>query len=489
MIAVFLPDHNFRGYYAPYLWVYYKFLSTSIEPLLFIVGPNYLNSRELPRWENTIDGQKRQNFIIPDDSTINQHAHIIVPPLDNIFSQKLSDSAKFNKYIGEENALLINVFDKYITSDINVYNIEAIITWCNCKSLEVYAKDKNIPVTYLELGPLRSPDYISTCYFDFMGVNGNTGFSKVYLDSASELNKYKNLISINKLESFFTQVKYFKHQASFEFGIALQVEDDSNTIAYSNSYTSLDVISKVSKLEQSFLIREHPGSKFSLKDNEFHIDASRNSREFISKCNKIVSINSSVIFEAILQNKKTIVFGDSSFALLSELHGSDELSCALFLYLFWYLIPYELAFNLDYLRFRFSDPSIYDVMVYHYKYYSKVDFNAEINFIDVLNNIDSCNTEVSLNIDEMEVVLFQDLINLSQENKINSRLYEGIESLHRIYLNKSDMHGYAISVVQERDRLINSMTVNADKMLEELKIKDEIIDSLNDTVSSLKDPQ
>jgi len=73
-------------------------------------------------------------------------------------------------------------FEK-ILAQAAVNDIEAILTWCNCPSLNAAAKEKGIPVVHLEIGPLRWPQYRPTAYLDFSGVNGNTEAERRYRDS------------------------------------------------------------------------------------------------------------------------------------------------------------------------------------------------------------------------------------------------------------------------------------------------------------------
>lgn len=70
MISVFLPAYPFRGVKAPYLWFFYRVLTSIKEPVRFIMGGDYLSPLELwakeHRWELEEDSQKRLGFRLPD---------------------------------------------------------------------------------------------------------------------------------------------------------------------------------------------------------------------------------------------------------------------------------------------------------------------------------------------------------------------------------------------------------------------------------------
>ena len=72
-----------------------------------------------------------------------------------------------------------NNYQKYIKQIIDKYDdIKAILSWCNCPSLQNIADKLGIKVIYNEVGALRPPFYNYMAYFDFSGVNGNTESEK-----------------------------------------------------------------------------------------------------------------------------------------------------------------------------------------------------------------------------------------------------------------------------------------------------------------------
>ncbi|WP_302788791.1 hypothetical protein, partial [Escherichia coli] len=72
-------------------------------------------------------------------------------------------------------------------------------------------------------------------------VNGNTEAQARYLPVADDC---RVQLSMAELHQFFAQDALpQKDIAEFELGLALQVEDDSNIIAYSNGFNNLSILS------------------------------------------------------------------------------------------------------------------------------------------------------------------------------------------------------------------------------------------------------
>ncbi|NIC25163.1 GT99 family glycosyltransferase N-terminal domain-containing protein [Serratia plymuthica] len=398
MISVFLPAYPFRGVKAPYLWFFYRVLTSIKEPVRFIMGGDYLSPLELwekeHRWELEEDSQKRLGFRLPDLNDLEDNHKI-----------SLIDESFFGDYIEQCFNNPDELFKKFITEVIpeleseilsalnNADDIECILTWCNCPSLNSAAKKRNIRVVNLELGPLRSPEYLSTAYFDFSGVNGNTEAARRYHESCYNFNENTQ---IGDLRDFFTNGVATVHEAhqltdepafedkdgsdavaapadkaeeKFDVGIALQVENDSNIIAFSNSFNNQSLLDYAdSTFAGKKLIRSHPGSRFSLQEGKDAIDHSVSSIAFITRCQHILTINSSVGLEAMLLDVPVTVLGDCSYAFCNVINQAERINRLAF-YLFSYLVPFEFLFDVDYIRFRLSSPSEEEIIVKHVNYY------------------------------------------------------------------------------------------------------------------------
>lgn len=361
MIAAFLLPFPVRGYRAPYLWVYYRLLSAFNERLRLIASRDYVRPPAAwaaeGRWEMQEISGRRLGYAIPDDGRMAHHDYRFVP--EDIFVDLLVENAAnpvavFGAMLTHRIPRLERFFTECL-NDAQPGELEAILTWCNCPSLTAVAEAKGIPVIHLELGPLRWPDYRSTAYLDFTGVNGNTEAAARYAGSGFAARHFP----VPRLRSFFALGSPpHPPTAEFDLGIALQVEDDSNLIAFGAGFDnqSLLVHAQLNYPAQRRLVRTHPGSLFAVKPGAYAVDASPNSIEFILRCSHLLTINSSVGLEALLLDVPVTVLGDCSYRHIAESDARERAS-RLAHYLFAYLVPMDLIYQADYLRFRLSNPT------------------------------------------------------------------------------------------------------------------------------------
>lgn len=374
MLAVFLPPYPFRGLKAPYLWLFFKYLHCATDKILFITGDEYLDiiddETQHGRWEFDPASMASLGYSLPNDVTIGRHEYL---HLDNglyetLLARHHNDPIKsFSTFLTERIPALETELHTLLNSKVD--QIDAFISICNCPSLEHIAQTLGKEVMHVEIGPLRAPMYRNTAYLDFSGVNGGTEARARYEQCQRD---FDIKASLDDLHHYFLEVVSPSDTATpSAAGVVLQVEDDSNLIAYSNDFTNISLISYVRQHHEKddILVRAHPGSLFRLRDDAFTIDDSANSLAFIHKCEEVFTINSSVGLEAILTGKKTTVLGDSSYSFINELDAPDRVNAAAF-YLFSYLVPFELVFNQDYLDFRLRHPEELEIVCKHLEFYS-----------------------------------------------------------------------------------------------------------------------
>ena len=254
-------------------------------------------------------------------------------------------------------------------------HIEAIISCLNCKSLDDVAGYLRIPVIHEEAGNVREPAFkFSTKIFDFRGANGNSEADQRFQALGHDLTSECGLDFIERYGSDETRTEFNKGaDPRFEVGIALQVEDDSNVVAYNNGWDSLRLIYRARQVFPSHLIlvRPHPLSLFGLRELQGRdlavIDNSSSAMEFICKCKRVLTINSSVAFEAIVAGKPTYILGDSPMTGMSyrhfdrrvreEMRDIPLLPERITFHAFNYLVPKALWLDPDYYRFRLAAPS------------------------------------------------------------------------------------------------------------------------------------
>lgn len=377
MFISFLYPFNIRDVEAPYLWVYYKQLFELFPDEIVFLGseeyfynPKYFIDKN--RGEAKRSGCELYEYKVPKlDEMMEYNNYIINKEIFNelvVDNNSANDTWKFlltNRY--EPLECEIEKWLKIILSENS--NISAILSWCNCPSLDSVAQKYGIKVIYNELGPFRTPTYKYMAYFDFTGVNGNTECEYRYKKLKLELNKTK--VSIPHFDNIelLHMVRYLysnnelQSKNLYNIGIALQVENDSNMLAYSNGFDNYTLIEylKNSHEDKDILIREHPQAYDNYSKLGCAIDKSANSAGFIFKCNEIHTINSSVAIEAILYDKKTIIYGESPFQYLVNENDSLSINFAII----GYLIPYFLLFNAEYYEWRLKQPTEVEIYYFH----------------------------------------------------------------------------------------------------------------------------
>lgn len=260
--------------------------------------------------------------------------------------------------------------------------IKALITFVNCKSTEEVCAQLRIPVIHMEAGFMRPPVWkISSFQFDFCGVNGGSEAYERFTTSMFESYKRFSPSEIVSMLLSKDLVQFFRPFGpdAYEFGVPLQVEDDSNLVAFSNGVSNLDALYIARQIfpPNKILARNHPLSLMNLKEhpNISKVDCSQNSVEFISLCKRILTINSSVAFESMLMGRQTYVLGESPLApvahrsvdrhLRGELCIKPNLDAYLDFIALNYLIPRELWMKKPYIDFRIARPTERQIREHH----------------------------------------------------------------------------------------------------------------------------
>lgn len=375
MIAAFLLPFPLRGYRAPYLWVYYRLLSAFDERMLFIAGEDYARDpahwQAQNRWEMQPGNAQRLDYRVPSRDIMAGHEYRFLS--EAVFEVLLAESggnpiAAFRRLLSERVPCLDAAFAEILSQPF-ARDIEAILTWCNCPSLSAVAQEKGIPVVHLEIGPLRWPHYRPTAYLDFSGVNGGTEAERRYL--ASDFRPGGGF-GIDALRRFFHRSGDGEMpQGRFRLGVALQVEDDSNLLAFGNGFDnqSLLVYAHLRRPDAGVLVRAHPGSLFAPKPDWYTVDDSPDSVAFIRRCEKLLTINSSVGLEAMLMQTPVEVLGDCAHRFIAGAGDEDERAARLAFYLFAYLVPMDLIYDARYLRFRLTRPADAEIAARHFDAY------------------------------------------------------------------------------------------------------------------------
>ena len=467
MFAVFLPPYPFRGVKAPYLWLFLKYLHCSNEKILFITSPDYVevinDETQHSRWEFDAASMASLGYSIPYEQSLARREYLYLDHAlyETMLAQHHHDPIKsFTTFLTESISELENELFSLLTKEI-IQRVDAFVSICNCPSLEKVARALNKEVIHLEIGPLRAPMYRNTAYLDFTGVNGNTEARARYESCQTEIDI---TCSMNDLHRYFLEAISLPSSSENQVaGIVLQVEDDSNIIAYSHDFTNISLISYVRQQHalENILVRAHPGSLFRLRDDIFSIDASANSLEFIQKCHSIYTINSSVGLEALLCEKKTNILGDCSYAFVAEEASGPNRVNAMAFYLFAYLVPFELIFNLEYLRFRLDHPAELDIVRKHLQFYSKMPDEREENSHTLSTLI---NEAISKDI-TMRTILENSLAeNNKQLEDLKTQLAAEVTEREKLAAAITKLQQTADLAAKDREILVSALAVKQDEV-------------------------
>ena len=334
----------------------------------FIINRDYLDP-DPNRWELKVEGPYKN----PKDLHVERCK--VLDRFEDIFDcgievipSKILEAAVYQEIQDLKDSLLNSMKEE---------NIDEAITCCNNKSLEEACEEFNIPCVHTEQGPLRPPFFKRTAYFDFSGVNGNTEFLERFMkfegiaDKVDILSREELLEVVCLNKEKLKEVKELSRRSPvYQCGVALQVDVDTNLIAYNRGITQADLLNMAIRNNGEVLVRNHPLSTLGYLSNASlgpsTLDKSKNSLEFISKCKSVWSINSSVGFEALLMGRRISFKGETPFRYLQYMND-EELLIALNFAVFSYLIPGKVFEDEEYHKFRIKNKDELELYKYGQK--------------------------------------------------------------------------------------------------------------------------
>jgi len=450
MFISFLEPYPIRNKKAPFLWVFYKQLhELGTDDVIYIGSEEYFDTEDKEELSEIF--QDKFEYKV-DKQKINVAKKYIVS--ENIYNKLNGTNIEKWRYLLKNSFKeLTDKLDKIFSEILKNNKIDAVFAWCNSPSLNEVAKKYNIPVIYNELGPLRKNDYMNFAYFDFSGVNGNTEAAIRYEKFKKEINE-EELLSLDDIQYLVLKdhlnLEYFGKNRAEKVGVALQVEDDSNIIAYSNGWDSFKLLDYVSSKykKKNVLIRNHPLAAFQVNSVKWgEIDKSVNSIEFLSKVKKLVTINSSLGFEALIYEKEVEILGESPFSLMNGINDGLEYKYFINFIVFGYLIHYSLLYNKKYYLWRLKNFSEKDI------------FDKNKNYILSLNavNKECIKSDVLIN----EIKIYKDL--LDKKNNI-------IKSYESELLKRTGIINTQKEQIKNFEEELHKRDMKIKKQLEQIEI-------------------
>ena len=359
MYLVYLNSYHIRQCEAQYLTVMYEILGKSL-PSHFILPKEYLKKYKIEeRWE-----------VRWVENHWGKYADVMSRLKPNDFTL-MNKPETFIRATSPSQLLYKTVNTPYIPEQVEAIGealkkrrgkFKAGLTWVNNRCFKEILNKFNIPTIHHELGPLRPQTYISTAYLDFSGVNGDTEFDERFAeflkiaDQVPILNR-KELLRVVSPNHYQELHKILDNKdRKYDIGVGLQVEVDTNLLLFNNGCSWIDPIlaAKADSTGKVF-VRPHPLAGYIMKPDVRLVidDLKGNAVEFISKCNKIYCLNSSVGFEATLLGREAKIFGENPFKSLCNIDEETQLK-ALNFAIFGYLIHRDIMFTDSYYDFRLA---------------------------------------------------------------------------------------------------------------------------------------
>ena len=339
--------------------------------------PEDLQKQKLPVFLSDSD-KKVWRYEILDQKVYEKTNKTYVPPdLTDQLVRECGGSVfqAWRKIMTDPYPPLVEFYRKFLKRCAEKEPLEFIRATANDASMTAAAAEFKVPFVHYEKGPLRQPDYLETAYWDLSGVNGSTECEARWQASVKQDWKELELSREELLFLFCADNDRFDARTATlpqdaDAGVAGQVDDDSNVIAYSHGYTNYEAIQYAENLfpNGKVIVRRHPTAR-TLCAGEYDVD--RSVYHFIQRVGLIISINSSVSLETVLMGKNAMVLGDSPFRFLSSRIQKgkpvppENLIKKLNFILLNYLVPVPAVDSLEYTQWRLSGPSELEIRKRH----------------------------------------------------------------------------------------------------------------------------
>lgn len=249
---------------------------------------------------------------------------------------------------------------------VSTYGIECFAYWGSNRTIKNFCEAVGLKSVAMELGPTRSP-FRETRYCDFAGVNGDshsreldwTAFDPLDLsvwrqmggiryDDGAREDAMMRPITSRHAERIYRSDKPLAL-------IAMQLDDDSNCLIHSG-YSGMEqmireTVPKLVNAGWRVLVKPHPGAAPERNSGarKMNVEGHERSREFIrvnfsedevvwlddvpvseyvsllAKSDALISVNSSMGFEAMLAGKIAVTLGNAPYNVANGLPTVDDL--------------------------------------------------------------------------------------------------------------------------------------------------------------------
>lgn len=380
MIVPFLFDIWEYTEYPKLLAVFYKFLNFSLKYNFPIVAQEkYFLDPKFYKGKNFATEKLcsiYHDYKLVTRKEIEEVKKIIITKEqeDLLLAEFQSEREKVFSILSNRNKKFEELIEKIIEQLQQYGKIKAFMVWNYLPSLDYIAQKHGIKIINLEYTAIRKPYYRDTlCYFKFCNKyeskNVEENYKKLEKSIQSEiLFSRKELLALLLDTEFIDKIKLLYKMPKYELGYALGIPNDY----FEEMYSKTNFSNVMEKLKKSYKnnevsVRQHPGKKYDKLKIPFHIDNSNTTSDWISECRGIICDISGSGYEAMLYGKSVTHISDAlptAFGawynldyINDDIIGIDRL-CFL---TFCCYTPRKLCFDLDYINWRLTSPSLYEI--------------------------------------------------------------------------------------------------------------------------------
>lgn len=282
--------------------------------------------------------------------------------------------------------------------------VEGFITLMDIPSLTTAAQSRGIPVIHFELGCWREPNYLHTAFWDLENLYGGKSVEHRW-DKFQKEHKERPIAILTKQECLALLLQKDNLRLLEQYN-----RKPAKKIGAVLGYVTYELISSKTHLNDSELlyrakkkygiegmaIRKHPGDPYGGQYPQYSeaMDIQKKSTpEFILDCETIISLVSGSCIEAMLWGRKAITLLPSPSYFTSGHEIEGEGLCAgddfISFFAFCYLIPLEYLMDIDYIRWRLSEPTEREIYYKHLEFYLKAKgISCDLIFSNPDNRLD-----------------------------------------------------------------------------------------------------
>lgn len=232
----------------------------------------------------------------------------------------------------------------------NLFPFDIIVYWGENGAVRLFQQEQNITAIGMELGCTRSP-FLDSIVMDPYGTNGASVVPKLDIDKIAKIVNYQS-ITANEAAFLYSGKEMLSYEQQFLpldqelFGrltsdkpkafLPLQLFDDANLLRFSPYKTLsdvvLDVVPKLVEKGYLVIIKPHPAAKYRAGADHAnaiaysnltpwmdsiiwcnHPNMNYNNIQLMQLSDLVITVNSSVGFEALFFDKVCVVLGEAIY--------------------------------------------------------------------------------------------------------------------------------------------------------------------------------